>query len=175
MSNLKAFVLDADYHEACLLVYAGSRDLARAMGARHEAFDDVDFIEIRARREKLADQWANDRGQPYIEADCDRMRDLGWFPLESGGLPCELCGLYDWSEGNEPDTTVCSFCERCGECDHADGCLWSLIETIVGHGDMLMYVPGKKPRVLPSSHDLADNYQYHWLHKDRNTNRRYQT
>lgn len=96
---------------------------------RPAGFEDFDYIDITATRQKSADRWANE-GHRY-EEDPERLRSLGWW-YEDSGPACELCDLYDW---DLPGTEVCEFCHQCGRCGHHDECLGKLCETLMGQVD----------------------------------------
>ena len=113
----KAYVLSSDWAEYSCLVYAPTRNAARAI-AMYDS--DVEYIEIKARREPRADQWAN--GKYVHEEDECRLRDLGWWCVD-GYEGCIHCGKHDWSCGNKSEWLVCDECGSCGECGHEDGCV----------------------------------------------------
>lgn len=154
IEHVKAFSVTNG--EVNVLVYATDRAEAKTLGHGTDILCDDEWIDLRVKRQPLADQWAHDGG-PRVDEDGDHMRDLGWYPLEMGGLDCTLCGLYDWSDGMDEETVVCERCQRCGGCGHEDDCLLALARTLFDHGDPLVFDAGM----------IADDYAYHWQRHPR--------
>lgn len=102
-----------------MLCYVETRNQALSKCLNTEQLDSIDYIDLRARRCKEADKWADD-GNTY-EDDRDRLRSLGWW-CEEGSNCCDTCGLHDWSDGKDPDQVVCGWCRQCGACGHEDDC-----------------------------------------------------
>lgn len=101
MSELRAFTVTTDHFEVSLLVFAKNASHARALARSGEWFADVDWIELKARREPKADQYSAKFGEGFIrcstEAEQRLVRSLGWYEINSSHSECAVCGLSPWS------------------------------------------------------------------------------
>lgn len=111
--KLKAYMVygDGNYHECCDLIYAHNRQEARVCGYGNSgACEGFEFIEIRANRNKAADEFA-EGDLPYSEYNERILRKAG-FTSEDGKM-CDSCGLNDFEI---EEFLVCDDCNQCPEC-----------------------------------------------------------
>lgn len=101
---------------SCILVYAASRNSARALGLSTEYFGDAEYMDMYAIREPLADQfWTPDierivEGTTALEQGI--LRTIGWYYVEHQGEQCEECGLYHWPLVKNSELIISNLDER---------------------------------------------------------------
>lgn len=117
--QLKAFsVFGADgEYEAADLVFARDEKEARKIGARGNACDDIDFVDIRTRRVQDVDGMAH-KDTAYIETKVEVLRAAGFH--REGDRMCDTCGLHDFDEDR---FAVCDECNQCPDCGHDKDCI----------------------------------------------------
>ena len=116
-ATIRAYTVTSKYGEAGVLAFAHNPTEAKQLARRSEWLEDAEWIELRAKREPKSDIDARERGVGIIDGqgkdDGKIMRLLGWWCIETGGDPCEDCGLFEW-EGVEESTLDEN--GVCGEC-----------------------------------------------------------
>lgn len=94
---LLAWVLSADFAEASVIVFAQTRNKAKGFYRKTPHLWDLDWIDIRVRREPKADSFAGDKPE-LLDGDSRRseelMHSLGWRCLKEP--TCEWCGCGSW-------------------------------------------------------------------------------
>jgi len=113
-TGVKAWRLGAEGAEYNALVYAETRNRARAINA--DGFEYYSYLEITAAREPQADQYYDGQSVEYRSAV---HYEIGWWNDE-GSTACEVCERYPYDniEGSE----VCAECFHCAKCGCEDGC-----------------------------------------------------
>lgn len=85
--------------EASVLVFAKNPTAAKRIALTSDWLHRCDWIDLRARRERKADDYDEKLGVVVVNCrnaeECRLLRDLGWFELEGGGY-CEECDLHEW-------------------------------------------------------------------------------
>lgn len=118
MGQLKAYSVfgsDGEY-EAADLVFARDHAEAQMIGARGDACEGLDAVDIRTRRVPQVDALAN-KPTPYIEQRVEVLRAAGFH--REGDRMCDSCGLHDF---DEEKFAVCDECHQCPECGHESDC-----------------------------------------------------
>ena len=98
---LRAFVVTAASVEVSIVVFSTDNSRAKTIAHGSEWMGDLPFIELRCRREPLADSFASEFEEGAIRAEtepeCRLLRALGWYELDGEVAQCDGCKLYPWS------------------------------------------------------------------------------
>ena len=109
--------------DVSVLIFATSASQAKMLALRSEWFSEIEFMELRVRREPRIDFAAERYGSGYLDLDTpDQValaRSLGWSEIDGGDEPCEVCGLYPWSLGQLLPISELNEAGVCGECASA--------------------------------------------------------
>jgi hypothetical protein len=106
---MKAWTVTTDMNgDACVIVFANTRNQAKSLGMRSEWFVDCDWTEVYCRRLPEMDG-KHERQEPHClngESIRDQrwMRSLGWYEVEGSEIECQGCKLYPW--GDLPESHI---------------------------------------------------------------------
>jgi hypothetical protein len=111
-------VSDKDRNAPCIVTFAKNRSDAKRLALTSEwyACDDIEWTELRVKREPTLDELARRRGRGRLgdtDEDIRIMREMGWYQYEGSSWACDECGLCVW-EGL-PESYLDEN-EVCGEC-----------------------------------------------------------
>jgi hypothetical protein len=101
-SQLLAFVVTADGCEASILVFSTKPSKAKVLAQSTPWLSDVEWIEMKCRREPAVDKYADQFGAGAVECSNKEeqavLRELGWYEIMGPIDECGECGLYEWSD-----------------------------------------------------------------------------
>lgn len=126
---MKAYVISEDDNEfGSLIIFAETRNKARMIARGRYPFEDSEYCDINAKREKAVDSYYLP-GHEVIDGGCkydqQLMFDLGWYQCESHS--CAGCDMEHWDlieeshSNNELDEEM--YCNECFEIELNKGLL----------------------------------------------------
>ena len=100
---MKAFQVCSDYSEGSEVIFAESRNKARAIACYHDGFEYDEYKDIRAYRLPLLDGMENSEPKDNYwlneEIRIILVRDYGWYCYEPNEYePCESCCAKEFCE-----------------------------------------------------------------------------
>jgi len=116
---MKAFTIsDENVDEGGLIIFAETRNKARVIAQGRYPFEDSNYYDINAKREKSVDSYYTP-GRHIIgvdsQADQQLHFDLGWYMID--GHDCEGCGLHHWDLVPESHSNnIIDWYNYCNEC-----------------------------------------------------------
>lgn len=117
--SLKAYKIYADDCEAAVIAFAETPSKAKAIGRTSEWLCDYDWTDLKASREKKADEYASE-GKTLLDGSCVFSRfvmwTLQWYSID--GARCDDCGSSEWdgveqstlSDFGESGELICTLC-----------------------------------------------------------------
>ena len=125
---LLAFVVTNGAEEVSLLVWEFSASAARTRAHESDWFECDDWIDLKVRREPMADGLRDHPCRmgdgPAIE-DLRLMRNLFWREVDGAEEPCKRCEKLQWHDIPESALNEDGLC---GECVEANGELTGTVE-----------------------------------------------
>jgi len=97
LGKMKAYSANSD-DCGSIILFAETPGLARSLAQCTGYYDDCDFIEIRIKREPLADSQLKNAENNILEWSGNERfyRSIEWFEADGGLDECRECGLYEY-------------------------------------------------------------------------------